>query len=257
MNEVISSIILSIIQGITEWIPVSSSGHLEIFGRILDFNRALFFDVALHFGTLMAVFVYFGRDIVNIIRDLFGRKWKSDNGRMGIMLIISCIPIGIIGFLFFRFIEELSESLIFLAIGWAITSMFLSIGSLAPVKQKKLGIYGALLIGIAQVFSLFRGISRSGTTIVTGLWLGLNERDAIKFSYLLSIPIIFGANILTIGNQKLPGEMLWSTLVSFFVSLFFIHISFNYILNDRKNLKWLALYTLILGAGLIGYLAFG
>ncbi len=246
MEHLIHALTLALVQGILEWFPVSSSGHLILVQTLLSYEPGLLFDVSLHFGTLMAVFVYFGKDIVNIIRDLLSRKFHTDNSKLGIFLFIAAIPVAITGFFLQKFVEEIFDSIFLLAIGFGITSLLLFLGNLAPKKSEKLSWKIALLIGCAEIFSLFRGVSRSGSTVVTGLWLGLNEKEAIKFSYLTSIPLIFGANIFLIGNKTLPSELLWATLLAFGVSLAVMHFSFTYVLNKRENLKWLGLYVLII-----------
>ena len=113
MNHLVSAIILAIIQGITEWIPVSSSGHLVLAERILGFKQSLVFDVALHFGTLMSVFVYFGKDITDIIQDLFKGKWKTENSKLGFLIIIATIPAAIAGFFLKNSAEKIFSSLWF------------------------------------------------------------------------------------------------------------------------------------------------
>jgi len=247
MSELISVLIIAIVQGITEWLPVSSSGHLIIASHLLKYELNLDFMVALHFGTLLAIFIYFGKDIINIIRDILNLDLKSRNTKLGISIIIATIPAWILGLILKDFIEKISNDLLFLSMGLAITSMILFIGSIdLSIRKKELKYKGALLIGLAQVLSLFRGISRSGSTISSGLLLGLSEKEAVKFSFLLSIPIVLGANIITIGNKTLPSEYLWASLASFFVGLCMIHISFTRILNNKKNLRWLGVYTLLL-----------
>ncbi len=248
--EWISALVLALVQGILEWFPVSSSGHLVLVQSTLDYESSLFFSVALHFGTLMAVFVYFGKDIIDIIRDLLSLKFQTDAGRLGVLLLIAAIPTALAGVILQRFVEEALGSLLLLALGFGITSLILFFGAAAPQKLDKLSWKGALLIGCVQILSLFRGVSRSGSTIVAGLWLGLKEKEAVKFSYLLSIPLIFGANLVLVGSHTLPTELLWATLVAFGVSLLVMHVSFTYVLNDRKNLRWLAVYTLILALSL-------
>lgn len=254
MSEFISALILAIVQGITEWIPVSSSGHLVLVSKILGFNNNLMFDVALHFGTLMAVFIYFGKDITEIIRQLFSFNFKSEHGKLGLLLILATIPAAVLGFFFKDFIESNLANLGLLALGWSITGLILFIGSISKPKKKIVESKGisytiAGLIGLAQVLSLFRGISRSGSTITAGLLLGLNEKMAVKFSFLMSIPIIFGASIVQIGNNALPSNLLWATLVSFAVGITTIHFSFNYFLSNRKNLRWFAFYVWLLAIG--------
>lgn len=245
MNELLASILIAIVQGITEWLPISSSGHLVLAEKILNFDGSLTFDVALHFGTLMAVFVYFGSDIVDIIRDLLTGKFKSENGKLGIYLIIATIPAAIAGFFLEKIFETVFESLAITALGFAITGLFLLIAA-TPRKKSKLNAKKSFTIGLAQIISLFPGISRSGTTLGTGYLLGLEEKQAIKFSFLMSIPIVFGANILAIGSQKLPPNLIWATLVSFIIGLATIHLLYGKILVARKNLKWFATYALTL-----------
>ena len=253
MNELIAALILAVIQGITEFIPVSSSAHLVIASHFLDYRASLDFIVALHFGTLMAVFVYFGNDIVMIVRDVLSLKFKTEYGKMGVMLFIAAIPVAIIGYFLHDIFESSVDNLGFVAFGLAITGLILLIGSLSINGKRELDSRGAFLIGLAQVLALFRGVSRSGSTITSGLLLGLSEKEAVRFSFLLSIPVVFGANILSIGNNALPGEYLWASLVSFFTGLMMIHFSFTKILSNRKNLRWIAGYVFTLAIFILVY----
>ncbi len=256
MNDVFSAFILAIVQGITEWFPVSSSGHLVIISKLLEFDNTLLFDVTLHFGTLMAVVVYFSKDIINILRDLFSFKFKTDNGRLGVYLIIATIPALVIGFLLRNVVEKNINNLGLLAMGLIITSIILFIGSLDihAGKNRKLNYWGALLIGCAQVFSIFRGISRSGSTISSGLLFGLDEKTAVKFSFLMSIPVVLGANILTIGTNTLPAKFILPAFVSFIFGLLSIHVLLKFVLKSKKNLRWFALYVLLVALALGIYL---
>ena len=250
VNEFFAALILAVIQGVTEWFPVSSSGHLVLFERILDYSGGLMFEVALHFGTLMAVFVYFGKEITDIFRDFFSGKWETESGRLGVLLIVASVPAAIVGFLIKDFFDSFS-SLGIVAFGFGITGLFLFITSSGfETKDKKLNVKKSFLIGCAQALAIVPGISRSGATISSGILFGLNEKRAMTFAFLMSIPIIFGANILVIGNQTLPSELIWATLVSFVVGLFSIHLVFKYILINRKNFRWFGVYCLLLALGL-------
>ncbi len=258
VSEFIASLILAFIQGATEWLPISSSGHLVLAHYLLGFTEAgIEFDIALHFGTLMAVFVYFGQDIIDILRDLLTGKWKSEKGRLGILIIIATIPVALVGFALRKLFEETYYSLPLAAVGFAITGIVLLIGSLELKKKKgKFGVKESLFIGCAQVLALVPSISRSGMTISSGLLAGLKEKDAIRFSFLMSIPAIIGANILELGNQNIPTSMLLPTIVSFVVGLITIHLLFGYALGSRKNLRWFALYTLLLALAMGIWLIF-
>jgi undecaprenyl-diphosphatase len=212
------------------------------------------FDVAVHFGTLMAVFVYFGRDIVDIAEDFLKFKTKSPNFRLGLLLIVASVPAAVIGFAFKKYFELAFSSLLVVAFGFAITAIVLFIASLdlnkLRTKKEEMGYWRAFLIGIAQAIAIFPGISRSGSTISAGLLAGLTEKDAVKFSFLLAAPAIFGASIVEIGNNVLPREMIWATLAAFVVGLLTIHLMLKIITTSRKNLRWFAVYCLLLALGL-------
>ena len=277
VSELISALLIAVVQGLTEWMPISSSGHLILAEKLLGYSGGLMFDVALHFGTLMAVFVYFGGDIVDIVRDLFLWRWNSENGRLGILIVIATIPAAIAGYLLRGIFEEVFHSLGVVALGFGVTGLFLLIASVKnsrPTlkrisgKLKKMIVRGegfdnagkfnysnfsygkALLMGIAQAFALFPGVSRSGATISSGLLLGLKEKSAMKFSFLMSIPIIFGANILVIGNKTLPPSLVWATMVSFVVGLLAMHVLYNWVLTSRRNLRWFGIYALLVAIAL-------
>lgn len=260
MSDLVSAIVIAIVQGLTEWLPISSSGHLVLFERLLDYAGGIMFDVALHFGTLMAVFVYFGRDIIDIIEDVLKFKRDSPNFQLGMLLIVASIPAAIVGYLFRDFFAVAFGSIVAVALGFAVTSMILFIASIdlrkGRKKKESLGVLGALLVGCAQALAIFPGISRAGATISSGLLLGLKERDAIKFSFLMAIPVIFGASILEIGSSKLPSELIWATLVAFVVGLLAIHLMLKFIATSKRNLRWFAVYCLILAFTLFGYLIF-
>jgi len=257
MEDIVSALILAVIQGLTEWLPVSSSGHLVLFSGILSYDSSLMFDVALHFGTLMAVFVYFGRDIIDILEDFLKFRTKSANFRFGLLLIAATIPAAIIGYLFRDLFESAFSSLWMVAMGFAITALVLFIASLdikkLSKKAEELGFFGAILIGCAQAVAIFPGISRSGATISSGLLLGLKEKEAVKFSFMMAIPAIFGASIVEIGNNPLPTELVWATLLSFAVGLLTIHIMLKFIITSRKNLRWFAVYCILLALGIAAW----
>ncbi|MEI6850187.1 MAG: undecaprenyl-diphosphate phosphatase, partial [archaeon] len=253
MNELVISIILAIVQGLTEWLPVSSSGHLVIFHELLDYHPGLYFDVALHFGTLMAVFVYFGKDIVDIIEAMLKGKWKSENGKLGLLLIVATIPAGIIGYVFNKLFEAAFNSLMVAALGFAVTGMILLIASIEFRKndKKQPSYRDAVMIGFAQVLAILPGVSRSGSTISAGLLRGLDEKSALRFSFLMSIPVIFGAGLIEIGNKTLPSDLIWATLIAFIVGLATIWFLFRVVSNSKKNLRWFAAYVLLLSLSLL------
>lgn len=250
VSDLVSALILAVVQGMTEWLPVSSSGHLVLFSEILGFEGGLKFEAALHFGTLMAVFVYFGREITDIIRDFFRGRWKEDNGKAGWMLIVASIPAAFVGFFAANFFDTVLSDLRVVAFGFGLTGLFMFFASLDCWKKSELGYGNAFMIGIAQALAIIPGISRSGSTIAAGVALGLSEKNAMKFAFLMSIPIVLGANFVAIGNQTLPSELIWATLVSFVVGLLTIHLLFTKVLVKRKNFRWFGLYCILLALSL-------
>ena len=250
MNAFFAQIILAVVQGIAEWFPISSSSHLVLISELLGYANTLQFDVAVHFGTLMAVFIYFRREILDIARDVLRLRFNTIHGRFGVYLVIATIPAAVAGFLLKSFIETTLGNFSLIAVGLGITGIVLLIGSTSSGKRKfeQLNVWDAVLIGLAQIASLFRGISRSGSTISAGLLRGLDEKTAVTFSFLMSIPIVLGANILELGGASLPREFLLPMLVSFIVGLGTIHVFIRFVLTSRKNLRWFGIYVLIVAA---------
>jgi len=214
----------------------------------------LVLEVTLHFGTLMAVFVYFGKDIMDILRDIISGKWKTQNARLGFLLILSSIPAGIVGYFVKDIFDSLLSGILLLGIGFGINAMLLFIASAHHGKGKTIDNFSSLrvlIIGIAQALAIMPSISRSGVTISSGVLLGLDEKSALRFSFLMSIPVILGASLLTLENTQLSLSFLPASLVSFAVGLATIHIAFVKALNKRKNFVWFGLYCLLLSIGII------
>ena len=258
MNELFNMIILAIVQGLTEWLPISSSGHLVFVSQLLGFANNMEFDVAVHFGTLMAVFVYFGKDITDIVEAMLKGKWKSDKAQLGLMILLGSIPAGIIGILFKEYFEAAFTSLFVVALSFIITGMILSIASFDFFGRKEIpGWKGALFVGLAQALAIMPGISRSGSTIAAGLISKLNMKSALRCSFLLSIPAVFGANIVALGNQTMSSDLLLPTFIAFFVGLATIHLIFRKLLTTYKSLRWFAGYAFLLGIILLFYSLFG
>ena len=248
LSEFVSALILAFVQGVTEWLPISSSGHLLLFETILSFDGGLFFEVALHFGTLMAVFVYFRRDIMDILRALFSGKWRSEDGKLGLLLIVGTIPAVIVGFFAHSIFDTTLSDFFLLALGFMVTGVLLLIVAFYNVKtDNKIGYGKSFTIGIAQALAILPSLSRSGTTISSGILLGLSEKNALRFSFLLSIPAILGASVLEFSTGTLSPSLIGPIIVSFITGLATIHLCFKYLLNKRKNFIWFGIYALILG----------
>ncbi|MBS29332.1 MAG: undecaprenyl-diphosphate phosphatase [Alphaproteobacteria bacterium] len=195
-------VVLAIIQGVTEFIPVSSSGHLRVGSEFLDLSEnTLIIDVAVHVGTLFAVALYFWRDLVFIAVGTFetARGRKHDGGRLAGYLIIATIPIVIAGFFGEALLENSFRTLVI--VGWTTVGfgILLFLGDrlgMTILRIEHLSIPHAAIIGLAQILALVPGTSRSGVTITAARFLGYDRREAARFSMLLSIPAIAGAGIL-------------------------------------------------------------
>jgi undecaprenyl-diphosphatase len=211
--EVIQAVILGIVQGLTEFLPVSSSGHLVLFQHLFGMKEPeLFFDICVHVGTLTAVILFFRKDLRDMavsaarLSVLFFKKeisyhdlWKDPNTKFVILIIIGSFPTGIIGLLFKDIAEKMFSSVFIVGCTLIITGTFLWLTRGINKKSSDIKDFSAaqaLIIGIVQGIAITPGISRSGSTIAAGLFLGLNREIAARYSFLLSIPAIMGAAIL-------------------------------------------------------------
>jgi undecaprenyl-diphosphatase len=217
--NILESILLGIVQGLSEFLPISSTGHVTLVGKLLNLvpedhpESWTAFIAVIQLGTMAAVLVYFAKDIINIIRDfikenLFERKKYSNqnnNSRLGWLVIIGTIPVVIIGLLFEDVIEgSLTKNLYVIAfslIGLALVLAFAEKVSKLKKNMDDITVKDAIIIGIAQAFALIPGSSRSGTTITGGLFLGLKRDVAARFSFLLSIPAVFASGLFELVDS--------------------------------------------------------
>ncbi len=216
MNPLEASI-LAVVQGLTEFLPVSSSGHLALASNLLNVPEGgLAFDIVLHLGTLVAVFVFYWKDIAALVRGIVLRERKSLI--LGLTLVAGTVPVAIAGFLFGDFIEGLRSNMFFISGALVFTGTILFFSGRIPSTGKPgITFKRGVLVGLAQTMAILPGVSRSGTTICTGLAAGLSREEAARFSFLLAIPAILGAAV-----KELPSAS-WSIpfsniIVGFLVS---------------------------------------
>lgn len=215
--EPIQACILGIIQGVTEFLPISSSGHLVVFQHLFGLKEPqLFFDISVHVGTLAAVIVFFREDIGSILKSTIRlltaccrRDPSSSPGfddihiRLVILIITGSIPTGILGLLFHRMSDRIFSSVVMVGIMLTVTGTLLWASKWMKTGSKTVRTFtskDALAIGLMQGVAILPGISRSGSTIVTGLFFGLNRELAARYSFLLSIPAIAGAELLSLKD---------------------------------------------------------
>jgi len=240
MVSFIQAIILSLVQGITEWFPISSSGHLAIAQELIgvqDFG----FTVYLHFASVLGVVILFWKDIINLVA-------KKEYKYM-LKLAIAIIPAAIAGIWLLEHVINAFSSLIFIGIFFIIFGVFTYSTKYAKVIKKKPSFSDSIFIGISQIFSLFPGVSRSGMTMGSGLILGLKKEEAIKFSFLLAIPIIFGASLIEAKEIALSSMPIITFLTAFTITLLTSLLTISFLIKIIKSNKFylFGIYNLILG----------
>ena len=229
--DLIQALILAIIQGMTEFLPVSSSAHLILLPKIIGWNdQGLLFDIALHFGTLLAVLIYFKNDLGQMIEDLLRNRGDNIMQSDPMILIIATIPVVLVGGLFNDWIENNLRSSNVIATTSIIFGLILLASDKFGSNKNNITLRIGLLIGLAQILALIPGVSRSGITITMGLFMGLGRVRSAKFSFLLAIPVILGASVFQIYESYLISfssinyVLLFTGLsVSFLFAYFTIH----------------------------------
>ena len=251
------ALVLAVIQGVTEFLPVSSSAHLILFSELLGSNQNLFYDVSLHLGTLLAVCIYFRADLRDILKSIIRDKSFIKN-QLAKNLIISSVPTLVMGYILVDVIDLYLRSSHIIAFTTIFYGLVLYIATLRPQIKKDLyeiSSFDALIIGMAQALALIPGTSRSGITISAALFLGLDNKTASKFSFLLAIPTI-GAiavyQLLTIETGYLIQYAqfnLMGILVSFFIAYMTIEFFIRFI--NKIGFMPFIIYRIVLGAVLL------
>ncbi|MEH6395702.1 undecaprenyl-diphosphate phosphatase [Pseudoalteromonas sp.] len=263
--SIIEIIVLALIQGLTEFLPISSSAHLILPSQILGWqDQGLAFDVAVHVGTLIAVIIYFRKEVVEILSawfKSFGAQGATDDSKLGWWIILGTIPAAVLGLIFKDLIE------LYLRSAWVIAITTILFGLLlwyadAKGKQTKT-IYqltwkSALMIGLAQAMAMIPGTSRSGITMTAGLMLGMNKQSAARFSFLLAIPVISMMGLYYTIELALGDHIVdWTTLILgaglSFISAYACIFLFLKII-ERMGMMPFVIYRLLLGVGLIAFL---
>lgn len=255
-------IILAIIQGLTEFLPISSSAHLILPAEILGWrNQGLAFDVAVHVGSLLAVMIYFRQDIWRLSLAWFGHgftKQQSSDSRLAWFVVIGTIPAGLFGFLMKDWIELNARSALIIAITTIVFGLLLWYADVKAKQNKsidKLTLKDTIFIGVAQAMAIIPGTSRSGATMTAGLLLGLDRESAARFSFLLSIPIILAAGMFaTLDLLALKASVDWQALLygagfSFVAAYLCIFLFLSWI--SKIGMLPFVIYRLILGGILL------
>jgi undecaprenyl-diphosphatase len=259
--EILDAIILGIIQGLTEFLPVSSSGHLELGKAILGDNsvpeESLLFTVILHFATALSTIVVFRKDVWEILSGLFRFKWNEES-QFSVKIIISMLPAVFVG-LFFE--EELEAffggNIRFVGFMLLITALLLYFADKAKDTNKKVSFATALIVGISQAIAMLPGISRSGATISTSVLLGVDKSKAARFSFLMVVPLIFGkiAKDLLSGDLTFNGENNVAMGAGFIAAFIAGLAACTWMIKlvQKSKLSYFAVYCLIVGLIAIVY----
>lgn len=259
--EVVDSIFLGIVQGLTEFLPVSSSGHLEIAKAILGDTsvpeESLMVTVVLHFATALSTILVFRKDVAEIFRGLFSFKWNNES-KFSLKIIISMVPAGLVGLLFEDELETFfGGALTFVGFMLIITALLLWLADKAKNTGKPVSYKDGFVIGVAQAIAILPGISRSGATISTSVLLGNDKAKAARFSFLMVVPLILGK----IAKDLISGDLASSTaaplpLLAGFIAAFiagYAACTWMIDLVRKSKLSYFAIYCFLVGIIAITY----
>lgn len=259
MTEVIEAIILGVVQGLTELLPVSSSAHLYLLSEFFfKWTISDSFDIALHFGTLLAICIFFFKDWINLIKGGFNKVFKKEDsteGRIFWYIVAATIPAGIIGLIFEHYLEGYLKQPLIVATALIVMGILLYVvdkKSKSEVSYENMTFKQAFLIGISQVLAFIPGVSRSGATITVGRALRVDRESVAKYTFLLSIPIVFAATVLKIFDFQFSVAFFAGVLTSFLVGLVVIKFLMEFI--KKRSFKVFAIYRVLLG--IVVYITF-
>jgi len=250
--EIYQALILGIVQGLTELLPISSSAHLFLIPWFMNWNNIPeSFDVALHFGTLLAIGLFFFKDWLLLLKGGFEytvKKKKTKEGKMLLYLIIATIPGGAIGFVLDKYAEEILTKPLIIGIALIIMGILLYVVDNVCKKEidyEKLSFKQTFLIGLSQSLAFIPGVSRSGVTMTTGRLLGVKREAVAKYSFMLSAPIVLAATIYKIREFTFSIPFLIGVFTSFLISVVVIKFLLEYL--KKGSFKAFAYYRVVLG----------
>ncbi|MDC0204638.1 undecaprenyl-diphosphate phosphatase [Flavobacteriales bacterium] len=254
--DILHAIILGIIQGLTEFLPISSSGHLEITKALLGEGKvakeSLLMTIVLHFATALSTIIVFRKDLVEILTGLFQFR-NNESFQFSLKIVVSMIPAAIVGILFNDELEALfGGALKLVGSMLLITGLLLFLADKAKSSAKNVGVKESILIGITQAIAILPGISRSGATISTAVLLGIDKEKSARFSFLMVVPLIFGKMLkdLLSGEISTHDANFFPLLIGFVVAFFTGMIACKWMIRIVKNsqLKYFAYYCFAVGS---------
>ena len=250
------ALIFGLVQGLTEFLPVSSDGHLEIVKYIFGgIEESFLFSVAVHGATVLSIIVVFWKEIVKLLQGVFKFRMNEET-IYALKIVVSMIPVAIVGFTLKDFVESLFTANMQITGSFLlVTALFLVLGHFVKKRNKEISFGGAFLMGIAQALAVLPGLSRSGSTISTGLVLGYKKEELARFSFLMVIVPIIGANAVELLTaEKVAVDVVAFPLIIAFITAFISgYAACRWMISivNKGKLGWFALYCLILGLSLI------
>ena len=261
--EILKYVFLGALQGFTEPIPVSSSGHIFIIKQIIDTGllNDLNFEIVVNFGSLIAIMYFYKNDLIKLLKNFFNYLLNKDKNKnvkndfkYCLLIVLGSVPIGIVGFLFKDQIEDVLNNINIVGIAFLVTALFLFlVKNIKGTKEDKdINWKDALFVGLIQVIAVIPGISRSGSTLIAALFRDLKRDSALRYSFMLYIPISFGTIILGIKDiLGMPNlsEIILPYFIGFLVSGIVTFFTIRWFSNIVKNgnFKWFSLYCLLMG----------
>lgn len=249
MLTVAQSILLGIVQGATEWLPISSSGHLVLLQKLLGVNVPVVYDISLHVGTLFAALVVFWKDILRIVKSFVQFK-RNESFRLGIMVLVASLVTAAIGFSFLQFFKSLFVNVKAVGIGLILTGAFL-VATKFFHGTRKINLFDAVVMGIAQGVAIAPGVSRSGMTIASGLIRRIDKSSVVKFSFLISIVAVMGAQIVELKNIDFVSVNAAALAAGVASSALAGYISIKFLLKTLLSKKFYLFAIYCFAAGLV------
>ena len=265
--EIYQAVILGVVQGLTELLPISSSAHLNLIPTIFNWSVPESFDVALHFGTLLAIGIFFFKDWLKLIAGGFKKIFKKEDsteGRMFWYIVAATIPGGIIGFILDKYAEDFLTKPLIIAIALIVMGIILYLvdkNAKSETEYENMTFKQTFLIGLSQALAFIPGVSRSGITMTTGRAMGVKRESTAKYSFMLSAPIVLAATVFKLGDfidyfavASTTGIIAFvlGVLVSFIVGIIVIKFLLNYL--KKGSFKIFAVYRVVVGLLVIAWL---
>ena len=250
----LEAVFLGILQGITEWLPISSSGHLVIAQQLFNIEAGVFFDAILHFATALVVIFMFRTEVSKILKALYKLDFKSEYGKWALFIILATIPVVVVGLFFEELITVMFESVRVVGYALIATGLFLLLAERVK-EQRELNYKNTFVMGLAQALAIIPGISRSGWTIGTGLLYGIEKEKVARFSFLLAVPALIGAGLFQLAKNsaQVQSAEILPIILGAIATMFTAYLALKFLLKVVVSRKlWVfSIYCFVIGGLLL------